>query len=159
MNGEPPVAKSSFLPSSYEHLHASLQRLHPRLRYFQLRICVQEILTSGGICAGLSQRDPTPVVCRDVFGKILPHTSLTLRPVSFILNSSLLKWLGLSHPKFACLEKKLSATDAIFEQVNKVNAVADASPTTLRLSMDAKATVKVGDYSRGGQEAGASQSC
>lgn len=31
-----------------------------------------------------------------------------------------------------------------------MNAAADASPTTLRLSLDAKATVKVGPFSRGG---------
>src|SRR5213078_543482 len=35
---------------------------------------------------------------------------------------------------------------------SEVNAAADASPTELRLSMDAKATVKVGDFSRGGKK-------
>ena len=33
-----------------------------------------------------------------------------------------------------------------------MNAVADSDPTTLRISMDAKATVKVGDFSRGGKK-------
>jgi transposase len=33
-----------------------------------------------------------------------------------------------------------------------VNAAADADPAVLRLSMDAKATVKVGDFSRGGKK-------
>jgi len=46
--------------------------------------------------------------------------------------------------------KKIPETDAIFDQLNKVNAAADADPTTLRLSMDAKATVKVGPFSRDG---------
>src|SRR5207237_522977 len=49
-------------------------------------------------------------------------------------------------------KKKIPATDAIFEQVNKVNAAADASSTVLRLCMDTKATVKVGDYSRRGKK-------
>ena len=46
--------------------------------------------------------------------------------------------------------KKIPETDAIFEQVARVNAAADRDATVLRLSMDAKATVRVGDYSRGG---------
>ncbi len=33
-----------------------------------------------------------------------------------------------------------------------VNAAADADPAVLRISMDAKATVKVGDFSRGGKK-------
>jgi hypothetical protein len=36
--------------------------------------------------------------------------------------------------------------------VNQVNALADANPSVMRLSMDAKATVKVGDFSRGGKK-------
>jgi len=47
--------------------------------------------------------------------------------------------------------KKIPETDAIFEHLAQVNAQADADATVLRLSLDAKATVWVGDYSRGGQ--------
>lgn len=47
--------------------------------------------------------------------------------------------------------KKIPETDAIFEQIQQVNAAADADPTVLRLSMDAKAAVLVGQFSRGGQ--------
>jgi len=47
--------------------------------------------------------------------------------------------------------KKISETDAIFEQLTLVNAQSDADDSVLRLSLDAKATVWVGDYSRGGQ--------
>jgi transposase len=36
--------------------------------------------------------------------------------------------------------------------VNQVNALADANPKVLRISMDAKATVKVGNFSRGGKK-------
>lgn len=46
--------------------------------------------------------------------------------------------------------KKIPKTDAIFEQLAWVNPRADADATVLRLSLDAKASVWVGDYSRGG---------
>ena len=42
-------------------------------------------------------------------------------------------------------------TDSIFEQLAIVNKQAKDDPTILRLSLDAKATVKVGDFSRGGK--------
>lgn len=46
--------------------------------------------------------------------------------------------------------KKIPQTDDIFEQVNKVNRVADQAQNVLRLSMDAKARVNIGTFSRGG---------
>jgi len=45
-------------------------------------------------------------------------------------------------------------TDPIFDNVHAVNAWADAEPETLRISMDTKATVHVGEYSRGGRSRG-----
>lgn len=42
-------------------------------------------------------------------------------------------------------------TDAIFDQLAIVNAAAVADPTVLRLSLDAKAGVKVGPFSRKGK--------
>lgn len=47
--------------------------------------------------------------------------------------------------------KKIPETDAIFEQLAQVNVRADADDCVLRLSLDAKATVLIGNYSRGGQ--------
>lgn len=47
--------------------------------------------------------------------------------------------------------KKIPETDAIFEQLAQVNAEADGEACILRLSLDAKATVLIGAYSRGGQ--------
>ena len=47
--------------------------------------------------------------------------------------------------------KKIAETNAIFEQIKRVNQEADASETMLRISCDAKATVKIGDFSRCGQ--------
>ena len=46
--------------------------------------------------------------------------------------------------------KKIPETNAIFEHLHQVNKAADADPTVLRLSMDAKATVKLGRFSRNG---------
>jgi hypothetical protein len=42
-------------------------------------------------------------------------------------------------------------TDAIFDQLHQVNQSGHDDHQTLRLSMDAKATVKVGPFSRQGQ--------
>jgi Rhodopirellula transposase DDE domain len=50
-------------------------------------------------------------------------------------------------------------TDAIFEQLERVHQQAEADPTTLRLSLDAKATVKVGPFSRGGKTRVETQAC
>lgn len=51
-------------------------------------------------------------------------------------------------------QKVIAETDAIFAEVNRVNQAADADEHTLRISMDAKATVNVGDYDRGGKKSG-----
>ena len=42
----------------------------------------------------------------------------------------------------------------IFDNVRAMNARADVDPETLRISVDTKATVNVGDYSRGGKSRG-----
>ena len=47
--------------------------------------------------------------------------------------------------------KKIKETDAIFKQVFKVNRETDNCPRQLRLSIDAKAKVIVGPFSRGGK--------
>ena len=47
-------------------------------------------------------------------------------------------------------EKKIAQTDAIFSYVHSVNEIADQTDGVIRISIDTKATVKVGDYSRGG---------
>lgn len=48
-------------------------------------------------------------------------------------------------------QKKLPETDAIFENVDQANRVADADAKTLRISIDSKAKVKIGNLSRGGK--------
>lgn len=48
-------------------------------------------------------------------------------------------------------QKKLPQTDAIFGRLKQENGEADGSEDTLRLSLDAKASVKIGLFSRGGR--------
>jgi len=47
--------------------------------------------------------------------------------------------------------RKIKETDAIFTQVHQVNHFADADPGTIRVSLDTKAVVAIGDLSRGGK--------
>lgn len=51
-------------------------------------------------------------------------------------------------------QKKIAETDLIFDNVSEVNQEADAREESLRISIDTKATVSVGDYSRGGKSRG-----
>ncbi len=61
--------------------------------------------------------------------------------------------LGLAsdHRGESQTQKKIPETDAIFDRIAEVNATADADPHTLRISMDAKATVHSGPFARGGK--------
>lgn len=47
--------------------------------------------------------------------------------------------------------KKIPQTDAIFENVFRENQASDDNPNSLRLSIDTKAKVKIGNLSRGGK--------
>lgn len=47
--------------------------------------------------------------------------------------------------------KKIKETDAIFEQIFKINKETDNCERSLRLSIDAKAKVNIGPFSRGGK--------
>jgi len=46
--------------------------------------------------------------------------------------------------------KKIPETDEIFEELHKVNEAADADESTLRLSLDAKDSIKIGEFCRNG---------
>lgn len=48
-------------------------------------------------------------------------------------------------------QTKIPETDAIFDQLLKINQAAETNPQTLRISVDAKATVKLGPFDRGGR--------
>ena len=47
--------------------------------------------------------------------------------------------------------KKIAQTDAIFDNVAQQNQRSDANPKSLRLSIDSKAKVKIGNLSRHGK--------
>ena len=47
--------------------------------------------------------------------------------------------------------KQIPETEAIFEQVNRINQLADEERTTLRISIDAKVGIKIGEFDRGGK--------
>jgi len=58
------------------------------------------------------------------------------------------------HPRKVVKSKpvrKIKETDAIFDQVHQVNQQSDADSGTVRLSIDTKAVVAIGDLSRGGK--------
>ncbi len=46
--------------------------------------------------------------------------------------------------------KKIPETDAIFEEIHRINEASDQNEGVLRISLDTKATVKIGPFSRGG---------
>ena len=50
-------------------------------------------------------------------------------------------------------------TDAIFDQIAIENKKSEVDPTILRLSLDAKAVVKVGDFSRDGKNRVDTKAC
>jgi Rhodopirellula transposase DDE domain len=50
-------------------------------------------------------------------------------------------------------QKCIEQTEAIFEQVHRMNHQADEEAQTLRISMDAKVAIKVGEFDRGGESA------
>lgn len=50
--------------------------------------------------------------------------------------------------------KKIPETDAIFEQLHKINSEADETEGIVRISMDAKADIKIGPFSRCGYNRG-----
>jgi hypothetical protein len=47
--------------------------------------------------------------------------------------------------------KQIPETADIFETVNQINQQADSDPTTLRISIDAKVGIKLGEFDRGGK--------
>ncbi len=60
-------------------------------------------------------------------------------------------WISASERGQDQSAKKTPETDAIFENVWRENKLADACPETLRISIDTKAIVNVGEYSRHGR--------
>ena len=74
----------------------------------------------------------------------------SVRTISYLLNRQDYRLRIVAKSKV----KKTDGTDGSFENVRRVNALADADEHTLRISINTKATVHVGDYSRGGRSRG-----
>ena len=47
--------------------------------------------------------------------------------------------------------KKIKEVDEIFENVNKANRESDENPKSLRISIDTKSHLKLGEFSRNGK--------
>lgn len=73
----------------------------------------------------------------------------TLRTISNLLERHGYRLRRVSKTQ---VQKKIAET--IFENVKKINAFADLTPKTVRLSMDTKATINIGEYSRNGKSRG-----
>ena len=96
----------------------------------------------------------TPLTAKNVHKRLLEQKGYvvyglpTIRTISTKLNN-----LNFHPQKVAKTKpiKKIKETDAIFHQVHKTNREADETDGVVRLSMDAKAKVNVGPFSRGGK--------
>ena len=109
-----------------------------------------------------SQTDPTfrttklytPLTAKNVHNRLfeqkkyLEYELPTIRTISTKLNN-----LNFHPQKVAKTKpaKKIKETDAIFQQVHIINQQADETDGILRLSMDSKAKVNVGPFSRRGK--------
>jgi hypothetical protein len=113
------------------HSQADPQLKHP-FAYTRLtaKAIRQRLLDQGG-----DRKQPLPTL--RTFSSLLNRLGYRLRSVQKCLPA-----------------KKIPQTDAIFANVRALNQAADASPETVRVSVDCKATVAVGDYSRDGQARG-----
>ena len=56
-------------------------------------------------------------------------------------------------------QKKIPETDAIFDEVHRINEASDQDKKVLRISLDTKATVKIGPFSRGGYSRQGESAC
>lgn len=56
-------------------------------------------------------------------------------------------------------QKKIPETDAIFDQVHRINTASDQDEKVLRISLDTKASVKIGPFSRGGYSRQGEKAC
>jgi len=109
-----------------------------------------------------SQADPTfkttqlytPLTAAEVRQRLCDDKSYPVEtlPSRRTINTKL-NALGFRPQKVAKSKprKKLPETDAIFAQVHERNTAADTAEGVLRLSLDTKATIKVGPFARGGK--------
>jgi len=108
-----------------------------------------------------SQADPTfrttkiytPLTAKAVYKRLLNEKGYSEAELPCIRTlSTKLNQLNFHPQKVAKTKpkKKIKETDAIFDQVHKINDEADRTHGVLRLSCDTKAKIKIGPFSRGG---------
>ncbi len=110
----------------------------------------------------VSQTDPTfrstriysPLTAKGIIRRLIEDKSYNPSdlPVERTISNKLLD-LGFrpQRVKKCKPQKKLPETDSVFETVFAVNKRADNDPETIRISIDCKAAVKIGPFSRGGK--------
>ena len=118
-----------------------------------LLVDIKDILDSQ------SQTDPrfkterlyTKLTVKEVKKQLIENNGYTKKelPTNQTLNTKINE-LGYTLKKVKPL-KKINETDAIFEEIYKVNQEADKEDNVLRMSCDAKASVKIGNFSRDGK--------
>jgi hypothetical protein len=117
-----------------------------------------------------SQADPTfrskrifsPLTANEILRRL--HTdkcynSSELPTVRTIRNK--LNELGIRPQRVKKCEpiRKIPETDAIFKQVKAINTDTDNTPNAIRISLDCKAVVKIGPFSRGGKNRVVQKAC
>lgn len=109
-----------------------------------------------------SQTDPTfrstrvytPLTARQVRHRLISDFGFKSKALpSRRTLSTLLNAFGYTLKKVQKTQplKKIPETDAIFDTLRRLNQAADEDPGCLRLSIDAKATVNIGPFARGGK--------
>lgn len=120
------------------------------------------LLDIKSIVEPTSQADPTfrtiqlytPLTSKEVHNRLRTERLYkeedlpTVRTINTKLND-----LGYRPQKVAKSKplKKIPETDAIFDQIHKINKEADETDGVLRISIDAKAKINIGLFSRGGK--------
>jgi transposase len=109
-----------------------------------------------------STRTYSPLSAREVRDRLISrfgYTDAELPCVRTLLNK--LNGLGyrLTKVRKCRPQKKIPETDAIFEEVHRINEAADQDENVLRISLDTKATVKIGPFSRGGYSRQGEEAC
>ena len=109
-----------------------------------------------------SQADPTfrskriysPLTSREIYRRLKADKGYTASdlPTERTIRNKLSE-LGIRPQRVKKCEpiRRIPETDAIFEQVHSANANADDDPNAIRISLDCKAVVKIGPFSRGGK--------
>jgi hypothetical protein len=139
-----------------DHRHSNTGRKGFKNSLPDLEASINAIVTPN------SQTDPTfrstriytPLTARQVRKRLISDFKFKDKDLpSRRTISTLLHKLGFTLKKVKKCKplKKIPQTDAIFEKLHWMNGAADDDPGCLRVSIDAKATVNIGPFSRGGK--------